>query len=163
MDRRSKVSEQMLPFFVYGTLLSGQPNSLLWQGLEVNVRKATLANGRLHDLGGYPILVEIGADPVKGQVVTIAPDFYKLVVARLDLLEGYDPDRPDLIGYRRLMRDVMMEDGRTTSAWVYVGQIELVNGRAPIPNGDWATYVRQKNQPWNSPPPIRHPFNPQDF
>jgi gamma-glutamylcyclotransferase (GGCT)/AIG2-like uncharacterized protein YtfP len=84
-------------------------------------------------------------------------------MARLDFLEGYDPGRPDLIGYRRVIRDVMLENGRTRSAWVYLGQIELVNGRLFVPDGDWATYVRQNYQTRNKYPPARHPFNPPDF
>lgn len=147
MDGRSKQDKQKLPFFVYGTLLPNQPNAFLWQGLETSIGEAWLGNGRLHDMGGYPMLVETGVNPVKGQVITIATDFYESVMARLDFLEGHDPFRPNLAGYRRVVRDVILENGRAIPAWVYIGQIELVNGRAAVPDGDWATYILHKIKP----------------
>lgn len=163
MDGRSKQDRPPRPFFVYGTLLPGQPNAFLWQGLESRVERAWFENGRLHDLGGYPMLVEAGSEPVAGQIIIAASDFYEIVMARLDFLEGYDPLRPELAGYRRVVRKVMLENGRSTPAWVYVGQIELVNGRAAIPNGDWAAYNYQKNHGEVSSPPPRTPFKQTDF
>lgn len=163
MDGRSKQDEQKFPFFVYGTLLPGQPNAFLWRGLETSIGQAWLGNGRLHDMGGYPMLVEMGANPVKGQLITIAPESYEIVKARLDILEGYTPFKPELAGYRRVVKKVMVDNGRAASAWVYVGQVELVNGRFLVPDGDWATYIRHKNHTWNNYPPIRNPFNSQDF
>ena len=163
MDGRSKQDELSLPFFVYGTLLPGQPNAFLWQGLETNVENALFSNGRLHDLGGYPILVETGTQPVKGNVITIAPDFYQVVLSRLDLLEGFDPARPDAPGYRRVMREVRLENGRSPSAWVYVGQLEWVNGRVAIPNGDWSAYTRQQNPAHTPVDPIEYHFAQPDF
>jgi gamma-glutamylcyclotransferase (GGCT)/AIG2-like uncharacterized protein YtfP len=159
MDGRSKQDVQRLPFFVYGTLLPGQPNAVLWRELAVNVEKAQMSNGRLHDMGGYPMLVEAGTESVKGQLITLAPDFYPVVMARLDLLEGFDPVRQNTIGYRRVVREVYVENGRTCPAWVYVGQLDLVNGRVLIPNGDWVTYIAQKNQAQTNQPPIRPPFH----
>jgi gamma-glutamylcyclotransferase (GGCT)/AIG2-like uncharacterized protein YtfP len=52
-----------LPFFVYGTLLPGQPNYPLWAAAIRSEQPATLPNGRLYDmaqlgLGHYPLLVE---------------------------------------------------------------------------------------------------------
>jgi gamma-glutamylcyclotransferase (GGCT)/AIG2-like uncharacterized protein YtfP len=163
MNGRSKQDTPRLPFFVYGTLLPGQPNAFLWQGMETHMEPARLDNGRLHDMGGYPMLVEAGANPVKGQIITIAHDFYEQVMARLDFLEGYDPFRPDLPGYHRVIRNVIMANGRTAPAWVYIGQLEWVNGRVLISNGDWVAYIRQKNQPRNEWPPANHPFNSQDI
>ena len=163
MDGRSKQNKQQLPFFVYGTLLPDQPNAFLWQGLETSAEQAWFGNGRLYDLGGYPMLVETGANPVKGQIITIASDFYESVMARLDFLEGYDSFRPELAGYRRVIREVMIENGRATAAWVYVGQLELVNGRVAVPDGDWTTYILYKNQKNINSPPNRHPFNQQDI
>lgn len=163
MNGRSKQDAPRLPFFVYGTLLSGQPNAFLWQGLEASVENALFSNGRLHDLGGYPILVEAGTQPVKGKIITIAADFYHVVLARLDLLEGFDPARPDASGYRRVVRPVCLENGRSPSAWVYVGQLEWVNGRAAIPNGDWSAYTRQQNQALIPGDLIEYLFNQPDI
>lgn len=152
MDGSAKQATQKLPFFVYGTLLPGQPNAFLWQGMEASLEPARLDNGRLHDMGGYPMLVEAGADSVKGCLVTPTADFYLVVMTRLDLLEGFDPAYPNAMGYRRIVKTVRRENGRSLPAWVYVGQLALVNGRVRIPNGDWATYTLQKNHNHKLPP-----------
>ncbi|MCB9418866.1 MAG: gamma-glutamylcyclotransferase [Ardenticatenaceae bacterium] len=143
MDGRSKQDELRLPIFVYGTLLPGQPNAFLWQGLETGVENAQLRNGRLYNMGGYPMLVETGVDSVQGQIITIAVDFYEVVLARMDFLEGYDPLRPEAARYRRVVREVTLANGRSTTAWVYVGQMAFVNGRVPIPDGNWTAYFQQ--------------------
>lgn len=153
----------MYPFFVYGTLLPGQPNAFLWQGFEVRAEKAHLDNGRLHDMGGYPMLVEGRAGSVKGQLITIKRDFYEVVLNRLDFLEGFDPLRPHASGYRRVVREVVGENGRTAAAWVYLGRAELVNGRATIPHGNWIAYLRQQNQGLSSSSSGKYPINPPDF
>ena len=64
-----KSTPRLLPFFVYGTLLPGQPNAHLWGDGIVAQQNATLANGRLYDLGAFPMLVEEGEEKVVGWFV----------------------------------------------------------------------------------------------
>ncbi len=60
-----------LPFFVYGTLLPGQPNYDLWSDSIREKKPAIFRNGRLIDLGFYPILFEGGDSPVSGMIVSV--------------------------------------------------------------------------------------------
>ena len=151
MELKSKSDERPLPFFVYGTLLPDQLNARLWHGDDVVVEAASFANGRLYDMGGYPMLVEDGGAPIKGCVIIVPETRYTAVLARLDALEGYNPAQPGAPGYRRLARSVNMADGSPLTAWIYVGQEALVNGSAPIQNGDWVAYVAadcDRQQAW---------------
>lgn len=133
-----------LPFFVYGTLLPGQPNAFLWEDDLVAAEPAVFANGRLYDMGHYPMLVEEKGTQVRGQIVTVRPAAYTAVLQRLDMLEGYNPAQPNASAYRRLERVVQRADGTTISAWTYLGHARYVAGRPPIPGGHWPTYVAQK-------------------
>ncbi len=46
-----------LPFFVYGTLLPGQPNDELWADSIIKIEAAFLDNSHIYDMGYYPMLV----------------------------------------------------------------------------------------------------------
>lgn len=151
MRLKPKIDEDRLPFFVYGTLLPGQPNATLWGESVIKIEVASLANACLYDMGSYPMLVEGGEAAVSGRVIQVAGGTYEAVLARLDALEGYDPQNPDGFGYRRVAREVRVENdspapgqnGRSLGvckAWVYVGQQTAVRGLMPIPDGDWIAY-----------------------
>jgi gamma-glutamylcyclotransferase (GGCT)/AIG2-like uncharacterized protein YtfP len=130
------------PFFVYGTLLPGQPNYYLWGEAAVTREQALLANSRLYDMGHYPMLIEAGNEPVKGLLVRVAEIDYMAVLGRLDYLEGYNPAQPDACAYRRVQRQVRGVNGAVQTAWVYIGRPRYVAGKPAIPGGDWLTYVR---------------------
>lgn len=132
------------PFFVYGTLLPDQPNHYLLADVVQQVRPATFENGRLYDLGFYPMLIEGEGAHVRGALVSVAADAYALARERLDQLEGFDPAQPDASVYRRVLRRVLLADGQTVMAWVYVGCREAVNGRLPIPSNHWPTHINNK-------------------
>lgn len=134
----------LLPFFVYGTLLPDQPNFHLWGDSIVALTPATFFGGKLHDMGFYPMLVT--AEPeaaVQGQLITIEKEAYAAVMHRLDELEGYDRTQPDNSAYRRRQVTVVLADGRSAKAWLYQGQPELVTGRPELPDGDWVAYAAQ--------------------
>ncbi|MCP4362772.1 MAG: gamma-glutamylcyclotransferase [Chloroflexi bacterium] len=133
-----------LPFFVYGTLLPGQPNYYLWGESIIQRQVAALANGRLYDLGNYPMLLETGDDLVKGMMMTVRPSAYKTVLTRLDYLEGYFPDKPGESEYARLVREVQLEDGTAVTVWVYIGQVNHQLSLPIVPNGDWVTHAAHK-------------------
>ncbi len=136
-----------LPFFVYGTLRPGQPNAYLWGDSILKMETAWFENGRLYDCGPYPMLVEeTTALPVQGQLMTPHPDQYNDLLERIDMLERFDPTRPQEATYRRLQRQVLVGSRdeptkRTVWAWVYVGRAEFVTNLPPIPSGDWVTYA----------------------
>jgi gamma-glutamylcyclotransferase (GGCT)/AIG2-like uncharacterized protein YtfP len=134
-----------LPFFAYGTLLPGQPNYPLWQAAILNQRPATFPNGRLHDVGPYPILLEGGDNPVKGMVIDIAPAAYATILTRLDYLEGYNPAAPDDCTFCRVVRPVNLTDTvETIEAWVYLGQTAATTHLPLIESGDWPTHATAK-------------------
>ena len=133
-----------LPFFVYGTLLPGQPNYDLWSDSIEDQKAAIFRNGRLIDLGYYPILFEGGENPVSGKVISIRAEDYQLIINRLDELEGYDQRKPEASLYRRVERQVTLEDNTRVDAWVYVGSPEMIIGGEIIDSGNWATYSQTK-------------------
>jgi gamma-glutamylcyclotransferase (GGCT)/AIG2-like uncharacterized protein YtfP len=133
------------PFFVYGTLLPQQPNYYLWGHHILRQETAVFVNGRLYDMGHYPMLVESSTGIVKGLLVTVHRRHYDEVMAQLDQLEGFDPEQPGESTYRRLERTVQLSDGRSQLAWVYIGQEKYVNdGCKIIENGDWVNHTTGK-------------------
>lgn len=146
------------PFFVYGTLLPGQPNFHLWGTSIVAQETAVFHKGRLYDMGHYPMLVEAPGGRVHGRLMVVAEALYPLLVERLDALEGYDPRAPQASAYRRRAREVLV-NGRRVVAWVYLGQRRHTDGYAPIAGGDWAAYAarkrRQLAQWWANVPSVR--------
>jgi gamma-glutamylcyclotransferase (GGCT)/AIG2-like uncharacterized protein YtfP len=134
----------MLPFFVYGTLLPNQSNFHVWNGAVVKWEAAVFPNGRLYDLGAYPMLLEEGAKAVRGMVMTIDPDRYQETLAALDDLEGYDPAAPARSLYTRERRTVYLAHGEPVTVWVYLGRKVWVNGRQPIPHDSWLDYTGKR-------------------
>ena len=139
MQRRKR-----LPFFVYGTLLPGQPNFTLWGTDIAKMEPAAFVGGRMYDMGYYPMLVTaVASELVQGMCITINKSPYEAVLQRLDDLEGYDPKKPDEVGYQRQAVEIVLANGRTRQAWVYLGQPELVTDKPPVAGGDWAAYAAQ--------------------
>lgn len=135
-----------LPFFVYGTLLPDQPNFFLWGSDILAMEPALFPGGRLYDMGYYPMLVTaVSTEIVQGMAITVEPTQYEAVMQRLDELEGYDSHQPEESGYQRQVVEVILRNGRSQQAWIYIGQAQLVQGKPVVPNGEWATYAT-KNQ-----------------
>jgi gamma-glutamylcyclotransferase (GGCT)/AIG2-like uncharacterized protein YtfP len=140
-------NSEKLPFFVYGTLMTGFGNNKRYLGNVVEKSdKAILANANLFDVSGgaYPGLV-IGAGEVVGELITIKDSAdYEEVLAGVDRLEGYHE------GYQRslyIRRRAIVTDseGFRYSAWVYLWN-RLVDGRFEVPNGDWRAYVLSNSE-----------------
>lgn len=136
--------EKQLPFFIYGTLLPGQPNAYMWGERIVTQDKAILTPGRLYDLGDYPILVDMADGLVHGLVVTVRAAEYDTMLAELDMLEGCIPDRPDESEYMRVMRKVQLENGPAVAAWVYIAPPHFTPTLPMVPDGDWLAHVQYK-------------------
>ncbi len=141
-----QAESKILPFFVYGTLLPGQSNYALWAEAIMVEERAWLEHGRLYDVSNYPMLIETGEDRVQGVLITVDPEQYPAVLTRLDWLEGHKPEQPEQSDYHRVMREVVLADGRTAQAWVYIGKIQYISDLPIIPNGDWAAYVQNKQE-----------------
>jgi gamma-glutamylcyclotransferase (GGCT)/AIG2-like uncharacterized protein YtfP len=141
------------PFFVYGTLLPGQPNYVLWEGAISDLQPAALSGVALFDLDWYPMLVDWPGDRVEGLLVRIRPEQYAPVLARLDFLEGFDPMNPKESDYRREKRLISLSGGEAVVAWVYVGGKQLVAGR-PRLQTNWIAHLshgrRSVNDWWQA-------------
>ena len=134
-------ASEQLPFFVYGTLIPGQTNDHLWREGIRGVETAVLTNGRLYDMGYYPMLVLEGSGTVQGKLITVASGCYGEILKCLDDLEGYIPDQPSKSTYMRLKRGVTTDDGRKALSWVYVGRPDYVGDTELIACGDWIDYA----------------------
>lgn len=137
-------AQELLPFFVYGTLLPGQPNFHLWGDAITHTQSATLRGGHLYDLGNFPILVEGGEGLVHGQTVGVQAEQYGAVLAQLDALEGFDHSRPHGAIYQRVARYAYRPNGQPVRAWVYIGRPQLVLGLTPLTPGDWTRHSATK-------------------
>lgn len=110
---------------IYGTLRKGECNHHFLKD-ACSICNCTFS-GVLYDTGwGYPAVVLEGGKPVVAELAEISLEAW----ARVDRLEGY----PRL--YDRLLTEVVLEDGSTVEAWVYVMQ-RLPVGARIIESGDW--------------------------
>ena len=138
-----------LPLFVYGTLIAGQPNDHYVAAHVVAQEPAWFAHGRLYTFETFPMLIETAeGQPIHGRLLTLNPATYDAVFQQLDALEEYDPADETNSPYLRRQREVQTADGRTHTAWVYLGQPHFVTFGLPhIPSGDWVQHTaEQANQ-----------------
>jgi len=133
-----------IPFFVYGTLIPGQPNDHLWRGGIRSVETAVFPNGILYDMGNYPMLVEEEGGVVRGKLISVVNGLYEEILSRLDHLEGYIPDQPSKSSYKRIKREVTTDKGQRSLSWLYIGRQKQAQKRRVIPGGDWVLYAASR-------------------
>ncbi len=109
--------------FVYGTLLSGEPNHRLLGDAALVGEAKTEPAFELVSLGAFPAMVADGRTAVSGEVYEVDAD----TLAALDRLEGH----PRF--YRR--RRIRLEDGGAALAYVFTA--EQARGRPAIASGNW--------------------------
>ncbi|MFH9691533.1 gamma-glutamylcyclotransferase family protein [Streptomyces sp. NPDC017413] len=148
-----------LPFFVYGTLLPGEPNhDLFLRGRTAGERPAVLPRALLYEGPGYPYAIE-GHGRVHGTLLIAAPGVYGELLGLLDHLEEFlGPGHPRNL-YERVVREVELparstarataeageagEPGESVRAWVYLAATavtrSLRTGGVLIPEGRWTT------------------------
>ncbi|MDX1413158.1 MAG: gamma-glutamylcyclotransferase family protein [Candidatus Promineifilaceae bacterium] len=141
---------EQLPFFVYGTLLPGQPNESLWRGCICKAEPAYIHNCQLFDMGHYPMLVPQKAGIVAGQLITVDRSVYEEILSRLDALEEFFPEQPEQSTYYRVCKKVTTEDGQQWDAWIYEGDLHLIDGMPRIVSGNWLEYVSGKQEEINT-------------
>ena len=135
--------DKSIPFFVYGTLIPGQPNDFYWGQHIINTTAAVYPHGRLVSLRAFPMLLEESpttAD-ISGVLVYVAPDHYEAVMAAVDQLEEADPENP-ASPYSRALREVITAAGEKITAWVYLGATEIGNNYPTIESGDWLAHLQ---------------------
>jgi len=124
--------------FVYGTLRRAsrhRAHERLARAAEP-FGEGTVA-GRLYLVEDYPGLVAAAGESarVRGEVYRlVAPS----VLADLDRYEGCDAVDPARGLYRRARAEVVLDDGRSVTAWVYLYN-RPVTALRPIASGDYCS------------------------
>jgi len=120
----------MTRVFVYGSLLSGEPNhSVLSRARRIGEAR-TPPRFVLHDLGAFPAMIEGGAHAISGEVYEVD----EKTLARLDVLEGH----PRF--YRRT--PIVLADG--TSAETYLLTRAQVEGRPVVTTASWRAHRKER-------------------
>ena len=135
-----------IPFFVYGTLLPEQPNFRLWGDSISRMEYGRIKDCQLFDMGAYPMLVEEKEKYVHGMLMFVVPEKVDDMIAIIDELEGYDPEKHGESAYNREMREVELENEKTVTAWVYLGHKKYIDKEKPVPGGKWAKHVARKKE-----------------
>ena len=117
--------------FVYGTLLSGEPNHRLLADAELVGAARTEPDFDLVSLGAFPAMIAGGATAIAGEVYEVD----RPTLDALDRLEGH----PRF--YRR--RAVRLDDGGEVLAYLLTP--DQVRGRPRISSGDWR---RAREERW---------------
>jgi gamma-glutamylcyclotransferase (GGCT)/AIG2-like uncharacterized protein YtfP len=127
--------------FVYGTLMSTATSELgrdmrLKLRREARVVGAATIQGRLYDLGRYPVMVRSGdaADVVYGELLEIADTAVSL--PWLDTYEGIGRGAQHADEYARVETTVKLATGGEMIAWVYEFQ-RAVTGIPRVRSGRW--------------------------
>jgi len=123
--------------FVYGTLKPGQRWFGQYCAPYVIARRQAIAPGRLYHLPlGYPAMT-LEPGWVRGVLLTFETT---AVLAALDQLEDYYPDRPEASEYQRIRHPVYSPQQIDLGiAWVYVmapARVKTLGGQW-VPGGDW--------------------------
>ncbi|QDF03377.1 gamma-glutamylcyclotransferase family protein [Myxococcus xanthus] len=119
--------------FVYGTLLSGEPNHRLLRGARLIGPARTQPRFTLHDYGPFPALASRGKHAVEGEVYEV--DAHML--AALDRLEGHP---------RFYKRTSIALDG-AGRVEAYLFPKERLAGRPVIESGCWRRHLKVR-KPW---------------
>ncbi len=125
--------------FVYGVMMSGEPEHARLGGARLVGPAATEAGFELVDLGVEPALVPGGTTKVRGEVYALSP----AQLAAVDVHHGHP------LRYRR--GAIMLDDGRVVEAHQLA--LDQTRGRRRIRSGDWKTRLAPRapaveEMPW---------------
>ncbi len=144
--------DDVLPFFVYGTLRRDHANYHLLRGRVVEEYSAYVEGFHLFSLGDVPMAIHTKDAPytlsepyptVYGELIYPQPYRYTYILELLDRLEGYQPDDLHHSYYWRTRQTVTLHTGESLTAWFYQGNPRyLAVEHYPIPSGDWTTQER---------------------
>jgi gamma-glutamylcyclotransferase (GGCT)/AIG2-like uncharacterized protein YtfP len=125
------VAEQLLPVFVYGSLLEGLHNHPRLNGAAAAGRGRTAEERfQMIDLGAFPAVSRGGIDPVVGELYWVD----EKTLAGLDRLEGHPH------AYRREPLRVVLDDGTELLAWTYLYPVARSQGKPHVAGGDWRAH-----------------------
>ena len=124
------MKEERFRVFVYGTLLSGEPNSGLLDPDDFVGESLTEPSFKLVSLGAFPALVVGGSTAVQGELYEVGPWTLKA----LDRLEGHP--------HFYCRRTFRLAGG--SSALAYLLDAKRTKGRPVITSGDWRSFIKER-------------------
>jgi gamma-glutamylcyclotransferase (GGCT)/AIG2-like uncharacterized protein YtfP len=131
--------EECKPVFVYGSLMEGQYNSRVLNGLEVKREQGQLEGYDLFDTRhGYPAILT-GEGRVYGEVLHFTEEEYEDALLRLDRLEGYFAPKEEHSLYLRRSVVITVKGGKSVECWVYVWNRSR-SGLEQVQEGDWREF-----------------------
>lgn len=120
-------------FFVYGSLMSGEPDHARLGGAAKVASVRTRPGYSLVELGPLAALVAEGQDTVLGEVYELEGEAFRKVALRHDYASLYRVD------------PVELEDG--TRAQAFTLPTDQVRGKRRIDGGDWRGRFAARNRP----------------
>jgi gamma-glutamylcyclotransferase (GGCT)/AIG2-like uncharacterized protein YtfP len=137
---QSEMNANLEHLFVYGSLMTrlAHPMGERLRAEATLVGPATF-NGRLYRISWYPGVLDSAdsQDVVHGEVYRLSDPEYALTW--LDEYEGIHVGQSSVAApdeYRRVVRDVMLEDGTRLTTQIYLYS-RLVDSRARVVSGRW--------------------------
>lgn len=126
--------------FVYGTLMSGQPNSRLIPPDRIISARRAWAPGTLYDSGsGFPALVisTSGADVVHGECLNV--EGLPELLETLDWLEAFQGYDKHSLFHRSILK-IKTNQGESLFAWCYVTEQPSLQQQL-IEHGCWHSHI----------------------
>jgi gamma-glutamylcyclotransferase (GGCT)/AIG2-like uncharacterized protein YtfP len=128
--------------FFYGTLMAGFDRR---RRAGIDNKLTYIGRGSiqaaLFDLGIYPAAVPAPDGCVWGEVYEMSDPH--TVLAALDEIEGYSPEKPDQSLYSRGEAEVTLPDHARARAWVYFYNAPLGQAQR-IASGDYLEHVKAR-------------------
>lgn len=142
--------------FVYGTLRQGGVREMPRLFPQCAFIGFGTAQGRLYDFGAYPgFMPDAEGGDVAGEVYEVPA----IVLRALDDIERYEPHNEAGSYYLRREVTVALQDGRQTTAWVYVCNPDFYDCSNPIAGNDWIAHAAAKGdlpaESWPDGAPIK--------
>lgn len=113
----------MRKFFVYGTLMEGMSNhEVIPQEAIESIEKASISNMDLYPYasGAFPCMIP-GDGIVRGEVITVKPEYLEVSLLLMDQLEGYDDSNlKENNFYNREVKAVALDKNEYVEAYAYV-------------------------------------------
>lgn len=136
----------MIPFFVYGTLMNGFGNySYLLKGRTTKEIPAT-TKGMMFSAGGFPAVMKDSNNTVHGQIMWVPEKIYRQVLTDLDHLEGYNSLNKENSMYLRERVKAVTEGGEEIECWGYIWNMGMQWLHGRVHSGSWKEYVEAEER-----------------
>lgn len=136
--------KQMMPVFVYGTLLEGFQNHALYVKPYRHRAIPAKIKGEIYHLPqGYPGFMQ-GTDDVIGVVLFFSPEVYEAALSGLDELETYFGPNDPRNEYDRIeVTSVLLntKEEMTTYVYRYLDEKYVRSLGFRVQDGDWRSYM----------------------